>query len=288
MRIAVVCAAVLTAAALTLLVPAAPGYDAWAWLLWGREIASGAGLDTVDGPAWKPLPVAITTLLAPAGAAAPDLWLLVARAGAIAALVLAFVIGRRLATLKGSDPSSLRVATLKGSDPSRVRVGLLAGGVAAAGVLLTGGFVRHAAVGDSEPLLVALALGAFERSLAGRHRQALALGVLAALLRPEAWPFLAAFALWRFREDRGVRPVLVVLAVAVPAAWVVPELLGSGDPFRAGARARVPNPGQPATADVPALATLEGALTVLVVPLALAAVAVHSRLAAVPALAGAA
>jgi hypothetical protein len=62
------------AAASLLLLPAAPGYDAWMWLLWGREVAGGGTLSTVDGPAFKPLPVAVCALLAPLGAAAPWLW----------------------------------------------------------------------------------------------------------------------------------------------------------------------------------------------------------------------
>jgi hypothetical protein len=239
------------------LVPAAPSYDAWAWLLWGREIAHGT-LSTVDGPAWKPLPVAITTLLAPLGSLAPDVWLGVARAGALAALALAWVVARRLG---GS------------------------GLVAVAAVALTGGFVLHAAVGDTEPLLVALMLGAVERVLASRPRQALALAVLACLVRPEAWPFAALFGLWLWRSDTAVRPVLAGLALAVPAAWLVPEWAGSGDLLRAGARARVPNPGQPATEALPALATLVAAAGVVFAPAALAAVAARGA-AAVLALGG--
>ena len=53
----------------------------------------------------------------------------------------------------------------------------------------------------------------------------------------------------------------------MPAAWFVPEWLGSGDVLRSGARARVPNPGQPALADVPALASLWAAAKLLLVPL---------------------
>ena len=52
----------------------------------------------------------------------------------------------------------------------------------------------------------------------------------------------------------------------MPAAWVVPELLSSGELFRSADRARIPNPGQPATADVPFLATLAAAVGVLFVP----------------------
>src|SRR5215212_730735 len=67
------------AAASLALVDPAPSYDPWAWLLWGREVAGG-GLSTVEGPAFKPLPVGICALLAPLGAAAPWLWVLLVRA----------------------------------------------------------------------------------------------------------------------------------------------------------------------------------------------------------------
>ena len=60
-------------AALSLLLPFALVYDPWAWLVWGREI-TGLELDTGSGPSWKPLPVIATTLAAPAGGAAPELW----------------------------------------------------------------------------------------------------------------------------------------------------------------------------------------------------------------------
>jgi hypothetical protein len=250
-------AACLALAAVSLLlVPAAPGYDAWAWLLWGRE-AGRLELDTVAGPAFKPLPVAVTALLAPAGGAAPELWLLVARAGALASLVLAFAAARRL--------GAGRWAVL-----------------APAGVLLTGGFVRHAAVGDAEPLLVALMLGAFVLALDGRHRPALGLAGLAALVRPEVWPFLALYGLWRWRSDRAL---VAALAVGVPAAWFLPELAASGELLRSTDRARIPNPGQPATADLPALEALSGAASVVLLPSALLALA-SRRVAALPAVAG--
>jgi len=51
----------------------------------------------------------------------------------------------------------------------------------------------------------------------------------------------------------------------------VPEWLGSGDVLRSGARARVPNPGQPALAEVPALASLRAAAGLLLLPLWLGA-----------------
>jgi len=52
-----------------------------------------------------------------------------------------------------------------------------------------------------------------------------------------------------------------------PALWFIPELIGSGDLLRSGSRARVPNPGQPATAAVPALASLREAVVLPLWPL---------------------
>src|SRR6185503_1547854 len=49
--------------------------------------------------------------------------------------------------------------------------------------------------------------------------------------------------------------------------WFGPEWLGSGDVLRSGGRARIPNPGQPALAEVPALASLWAAAKLLLVPL---------------------
>jgi hypothetical protein len=247
-RVAVLVGAVTVVVASSALVwPVAPGYDAWAWLTWGREVGR-LELSTVDGPAWKPLPVAITALLAPLGDAAPESFVLLVRAGAVAAVGLAFVAGRRLA-------------------------GPAAGLLAAVSVGLTGGFARHAAVGDTEPLLVAFALVAFLFALEDRHRAALACGVLCALLRPETWPFLGLYGLWRWRADPALRPGLALLAIAVPALWLVPEWLGSGELLRSGERARIPNPGQPATAEHPGWATLRGALDVLFLPAAALALA---------------
>jgi hypothetical protein len=93
----------------------------WAWLLWGREIAGG-GLDTREGPAFKPLPVAVCAVLAPLGGAAPVVWVAIVRVAAVLALWFAFRLGRRLAG--GS-----------------VWAGLLA----AAGVALCGRFLAYSA-----------------------------------------------------------------------------------------------------------------------------------------------
>ncbi|HET8952041.1 MAG TPA: hypothetical protein VFN44_16085, partial [Solirubrobacteraceae bacterium] len=151
--------AILAAAAASpLLVRAAPGYDPWTWLLWGREVAGGT-LSTVAGPAFKPLPVAVCALLAPLGSAAPVIWVVLVRAAAITALVLAYRLGRDLDhPRQGQTP--LRVGggladPRRGQTPLRVGRGLadprqgqtplrVGRGLAVVGVALLGGFALEA------------------------------------------------------------------------------------------------------------------------------------------------
>ena len=229
-------------AALSLLLPSAPTYDPWAWIIWGREI-TGLDLDTVYGPSWKPLPVLFTTAFAPFGEAAPLLWVVVARAGALLALLLAFRVAFRLAG-----------GGLAGA----------AGGLAAlVALFLTGGWVRNGLMANSEGLLVGVVLWAVDRHLDARYRQALLLGFAAALLRPEVWPFLGAYGIWLWLRDRPARLLAAALAVLVPALWFLPELWGSGDPLRASSRARTPDLGTAAFADRPALQVTEAAFGLL-------------------------
>jgi hypothetical protein len=244
-------AACVGVAALSLLAPSTPTYDPWAWLVWGREVGS-LELDTTAGPAWKPLPVLVTTLLAPLGDLAPSLWLLVARAGGLLALVLAFRLGARIAG--GRRP-------------------WLAGCVAVLGMLATTGFLRGVAGGSSEGLLVALVLLAFECHLDGRRGQAFALGIGGALLRPEVWPFLALYAVWLWRREPEQRRLVALLLPLVPLLWFLPELWGSGDLLRSSERAQIPNPGAPTLAARPLLEVVERFGVMLAPPIALAAVA---------------
>jgi hypothetical protein len=220
-------AACVAAAALSLLVvPFAPVYDAWAWLVWGRELGS-LELDTGAGPSWKPLPVFVTALAAPAGDAAPELWVVVARAGWLAAALLAARLGVRLLAPVGVEGRGHAA---------------LAAAAAAAGVVLMHDpltpWLDQFSGALSEPMLAALLLGAVDRDLSGRCGQALWLGFAATLIRPEAWPFLAAYALWVRRRDRGAGPLGIVLVAASPVLWVVPDLIASGSVFTGAERAQ--------------------------------------------------
>ena len=214
-------------AALSLLLPTAPTYDPWSWIIWGREITQ-LDLSTVNGPSWKPLPVAVTTIGALFGDASPWIWMLVARAGALAGVALAFVLGRRLA-------------------------GPAAGLAAAAALALAPWYLRNGALGNSEGLMVALLLAAVVAHLDGRRGWALVFGIGCGLLRPEAWPFLGLYALFLLWEDRGRLAALALALAGMLAAWLGPELWGSGNAWRASDRAQQPNADSPAFADYPAL-----------------------------------
>jgi hypothetical protein len=216
---------VLALTLLTFLAPSAPTYDPWAWIIWGREVLH-LNLSTVDGPSWKPLPVLLTTPFAIFGSLAPDLWLFVARAGAIAGVVMAFRVARRLG-------------------------GVPAGAAAAAAYAIAPWTIRNAALGNSEGLLVALVLGAIDRHLAGRPRHAFLLGLGAALLRPEAWPFLGLYGLWLLWREPAARKLVIAGFVSLPLLWLLPELWGSGDLLRAAHRAQTPRANSAAFADDP-------------------------------------
>jgi len=236
--------AALALAALSLLLPWALAFDPLAWLVWGRETGRLA-LDTTSGPSWKPFPVLFTVPLALLGDAAPALWSVVARAGGLLALVGAFALGTRLA-------------------------GRWAGAAAVAVMALSPWWLFNTALGNSEGLLAAAVLWAVIAHLAGYRRAALACATAAALMRPEAWPFLGAYGLWLWRDDR--RAVLVAGAL-IPLLWFGPDLLGAGGALGASHTARgVPSPGSAKLADIPALAVLGDTATICTLPAVAAAI----------------
>src|ERR671917_138521 len=153
---------------------------------------------------------------------APYLWIIVARAGGLLGCVMAYRMANRL--IGGG------------------MYGTVAGVCAFLALFSSNKYVRDAALGNSEPLLAAIVLWAFERHLDGRRDHALYLGVVAALMRPEAWPFLALYGLWLWFSD--------------------PRL-------RAGSRANAPNPGSAAFDDIPAVAVLRRFVQVTIAPVEL-------------------
>jgi hypothetical protein len=213
--------------------------------VWGREILH-LDLSTVvpGAPSWKPLPVLFTTPLALAGAAAPALWLVVARVGALASLVVAGCLAHRLA-------------------------GRWAAVLAVPGLVLTTEWLREFAHGYTEPLATGLLLAAVDRQLSNRPRQAFVLGALVALTRPEAWGLVVLYGIVLWRRGELQPLLLAAAAVAVAALWVVPDWIGSGDPFHAGAVSRAVLPNGPGAT----LTALGEAALIAPLPLSLTAVA---------------
>jgi hypothetical protein len=236
--------ACLALAALSLLINDEFTYDPTSWLVWGREITQ-FDLVTTSGPSWKPLPVLFTTPFALAGdTAAPLLWLIVARAGGLFAIVLAYRLAARFA-------------------------GRRAGVIAAVSLIFESVFAYHFLRGNSEGLLAAAVLWAAERHLDGRPWQAFGLGLVAGLIRPEVWTLVALYGLWLILVDRRTwRAAGLVVAggALLLALWFIPELIGSGDLFRAASRALEPVPDSPAQASVPFLAVFTNAAGALLVP----------------------
>src|SRR5438067_987722 len=215
MRSKVVIAAVVVAALAlalgALAIADRPQYDPYGWLLWGRELTTGAAsFSTADYPSWKPLAALLTVPVSLAGAAAPVAWLVVERLLALGGLVAAYLVARRLA-------------------------GRAAGVLAVVSVVLVTGWVEETLDGHLEPAVAGLLLLAGLLDERGRRLLPLALLALAGLARPDAWPALVLYALLMLPSLRGSRrPLAGAIVLAVPMVWFGGDALGSGSALHGG------------------------------------------------------
>ncbi len=193
-------------AALAVALHARPSYDAMGWLVWGHQVLHW-NLNTDGAPSWKPLTFLFTLPYALTGHSAQLwLWTVTAVTGAVAAVLLAGRLAYRLAT-----------------GPRWTR--LLGAAVAAGGVASLATLLHQTLIANSDPLIVALLLGAIDCHLSGRRRAALALLWLAGLGRPETWALLVLYAAWGVRTRRLAWPLAVGSLAATPVAWfLVPGL----------------------------------------------------------------
>ncbi|MCX6387770.1 MAG: hypothetical protein NTX07_03455 [Solirubrobacterales bacterium] len=232
--------------------PTAIGSDPSYWLMWAREITSGT---LVTANAWtsgKPLPMPFMVVFDLFGAAAPTLWMIVARAGALIAAGLAFRITLNLALdLLPGDPKkwSLRVPAMLGA------------AVAAMAILRL--LLGWSMVGYSEGLAIALMLAGVECMLNGRHKPALLFYLAACLGRPEPLLAVMIYGLWLWRREPELRKWIVGGPLLVLAAWLVPEWIGSGDPFRAGKLGKIEHLHQTNAGDANPLTAFSGAFSAL-------------------------
>jgi hypothetical protein len=246
----------LAIGALSLLIPSTPSYDPWSWTDWARGIIHLNFHLNQFGTSWKPLPMIVTIPAALFGHAAPDIWLVFARAGALAAAVMLFRLAYRFTRQVAESYEELRDSRLATLAPA-----VLAGLVAAVALIFTGTefYISSNALGYSEGMATALMLVAIERHLDGKPRQAFVVGFFVALDRPEIWAFWVPYGLWLFWRDPGMRIPIVVLFVLQPILWFLPVYWGSGHFGSSVTRATNPRSNSLAYASFPFWAELKEA-----------------------------
>lgn len=218
--------ALALAAATLPALPIEPAFDAFGWLVWGRELTA-FDLATGAGPAWKPLTSFAAAPLTLLGDGAAELgWLLIARTGAIAMLLLAARLATRLLPA-GADRRATAVAAVV---------------AALCALLIADSFTplsRQFAIGMAEPLAAALLLAAADRGLDRRWGSTAALLALAGLIRPETLALLGLLGAWLWRRERKREATLAGAALAAALAlWLGPDLIGAGDALTGAGQAR--------------------------------------------------
>jgi len=185
-----------------------PGFDPYGWIVWGHETLAGA-LNTNAAPSWKPLPYLFTVPYALAGHYDMWLWLITAVAISLSGAIFAGRIAFRLTN----------------APPERRWAGYVAAVVAGAASLGIVQYFHFILSAQSDPVTVALCLGAIDCHLSGRRRWAFALLALAGLARPEAWAFMALYAIWAWRAEPSMRWLMAAWVVVLVALWFgVPAL----------------------------------------------------------------
>jgi hypothetical protein len=197
-----------------------PGYDPYGWLVWGK-LTVHLKLDTNGAPSWKPLPFLFTVPYALVGHYALWLWMVTSVAVSLSGIVFAWRIAFRL-----TDAA-----------PERRYASYVAAAFAAVTLLGISDYTHFIFSAQSDTMIVSLCLAAIDCQLSGRQRWAFWLWILAALGRPEAWPFLGLYTLWAWRTIPGMRRMIVGGLVLIPLFWFGIPALTAKSAFIAGSNA---------------------------------------------------
>jgi hypothetical protein len=198
-----------------------PGFDPYGWLVWGHQTVHG-NLDTNAAPSWKPLPYIFTVPFALFGHFQMRLWMVASVAVSLSGALFGARIARRLTLAE--HPEARREAWA---------AAVLAGGA----VLAIDNYAHYVLSAQSDPMIVALCLAAIDAHLSGHERLGLLAATLAALGRPEVWPFLALYGGWLWLRRPPTRLLLVAAAIVILALWFGIPALSSRTPFVAASNA---------------------------------------------------
>jgi hypothetical protein len=215
-----------------------PSFDSYGWLVWGHQTIAGA-LNTNAAPSWKPLPYIFTVPYALFGHYELWLWMVTSLAVTLGGSVAAGRIAYRLtlAAPPGEDPEG------RAAEPRVRYAGLAAGVFAALALMGIQDWWHYVLSSQSDTMIAALCLGAIDCHLSHRPRAAFVLGALAALGRPEVWPFLALYSIWAWRSIPSMRwfigggiVVLALLWFGIPALTSRSPFVSASNAFGSGRR----------------------------------------------------
>lgn len=218
-------------ALLAVFAQARPAYDANGWMVWANEVLHGT-LNLNAAPSWKPLAFLFLLPYALTGHQGELwLWTITACAGGVAGPLLAGRLAWRLAP-RGSGIIPEWVPPMLAALVAATILATMT--VASKLVPLPMGLLRQVLITSSDPLVLALLLGAAEAHFARRYGWALALLWLAGLGRPEVWVLLGGYGLWLWRAVPGLRGWWLAAVLSTPVAWFLPPTLASNSPLSPG------------------------------------------------------
>jgi hypothetical protein len=179
-----------------------PGYDPYGWLGWGYQTLRGS-LNLGGAPSWKPFTYLFTVPYALFGHYALWLWMVTSVATSLAGSIFAGRIAYRLTN----------------ADREHRYAAIAAAVFAGLALLGIQDYMHYVLSVQSDPMLVTVCLAAIDCHLSGHPRWAFALGVLAGLGRPEAWPFVGIYAIWAWRAIPAMRGLIFAGLALIPLLW---------------------------------------------------------------------
>jgi hypothetical protein len=176
--------------------------------VWGK-LTIHLKLDTNGAPSWKPLPYLFTVPFSVVGHYALWLWMVTSVAISLSGLIFAWRIAFRLTYAR----------------PER-RYAAYVSGLCAALFLFAmqdpvGNFnyTHYVLSAESDTMIVSICLLAVDLHLSGHHKAAFWIWWLAALGRPEVWPFYGLAGLWLWRYVPSYRRWLYASLVLLAFLW---------------------------------------------------------------------